>query len=281
MKNLKLISILFLTLFTTLTSQNNVIYKWTSLDKNNDNKTIEYSIEKYGEAFNPYKKFETIDNDGSKSCYVLVSKDFNNKILFLRLKLNSQIVPPLEILNGKENINQIFQNEKSDFKTELTLKDKNNQLIEAFTLKDKAEKENILIGYLIRKNLPLSLAGLRIGSDEVSKMMMEYVNLSKERFGLSLSEKNKHTLMDEAQKIRDNGSNILIVKTPNKTNNQVLTLTPIYKELPSKVYIFDLNGKVVWDGDINNITDIPMKNLKSGVYLIQGRGKTLKIQFRN
>lgn len=110
---------------------------------------------------------------------------------------------------------------------------------------------------------------------------MEYVNLSKERFGLSLSEKNKHTLMDEAQKIRDNGSNILIVKTPNKTNNQVLTLTPIYKELPSKVYIFDLNGKVVWDGDINNITDIPMKNLKSGVYLIQGRGKTLKIQFRN
>jgi hypothetical protein len=264
-----------------LTSQNNVIYKWTSLDKNNDNKTIEYSIEKYGEAFNPFKKFETIDNDGSKSCYVLVSKDFNNKILFLRLKLNSQIVPPLEILNGKENINQIFQNEKSDFKTELTLKDKNNQLIEAFTLKDKAEKENILIGYLIRKNLPLSLAGLRIGSDEVSKMMMEYVNLSKERFGLSLSEKNKHTLMDEAQKIRDNGSNILIVKTPNKTNNQVLTLTPIYKELPSKVYIFDLNGKVVWDGDINNITDIPMKNLKSGVYLIQGRGKTLKIQFRN
>lgn len=141
MKNLKLISILFLTLFTTLTSQNNVIYKWTSLDKNNDNKTIEYSIEKYGEAFNPFKKFETIDNDGSKSCYVLVSKDFNNKILFLRLKLNSQIVPPLEILNGKENINQIFQNEKSDFKTELTLKDKNNQLIEAFTLKDKAEKE--------------------------------------------------------------------------------------------------------------------------------------------
>lgn len=225
-------------------AQSNILYSWKSNEKCTGNSYVEYSVEKYGEAYNPYKRYE-LSEDGEKFGYVIVSKNCNGNLAVLRLSANSKIVTPITLLSSEAELNQFFKIEESEKSLGLLLKDANNQPIEAFTLKDKAEKEVVLIGYAVSRGLPLSVVGNRVGSDEVSKMMMEYVNSAKNRFGGNLTLENKHTLMQEAQKIRNNGSNIQLKRTPSKSNGQVLILTPIYKELASPVKVFDVNGKIV------------------------------------
>jgi hypothetical protein len=84
--------------------------------------------------------------------------------------------------------------------------------------------------------------------------------------------------MEQADEIRKNGSNIIVKTSPTKSNAYSLKIAPIFSEVSGSVKVVDLLGRVVWEGNVSEETEIKMNEFPKGVYFIVGTGKSIPIK---
>jgi hypothetical protein len=93
------------------------------------------------------------------------------------------------------------------------------------------------------------------------------------------TQEDAEEIMDFLQKVGVKGkeSNMSIVQQPAQVNGFIVGIEPVDPSLHSVIKIFDATGKVVWQGEINQRTDISLGHLPSGMYYMQAVGRALPI----
>lgn len=82
-------------------------------------------------------------------------------------------------------------------------------------------------------------------------------------------------LANAAAAIHRNGSNILIRQAP--ANGQMLVIAPLLAELTGPAAVYDAAGQMIWTGDLDAETRVPLDDVPAGLYLVRGEGETIPI----
>lgn len=254
------------------------VYKWVSRQNCTGGGFAEFILEKLTTEFNPNRKNDIKIKEGETINYILV-KHCDNEYKVLRLSVEKEIVPPLNVASESEVANA-FNREFVGKETGVTITDANKTVIKLITPSDKYDAQRALLGFAVKNGLPIEIAGNFKGTDVVSKLCMDYVELARKRYGNNLNMDAKHKLSEEAGALRKNGSSIRIVSAPNNANGKTLKIAPFYKELVGDVKITDATGKVVWQGLVDKDMSISMGDMPSGSYFIMAQGKPKLVQLR-
>ncbi len=68
-------------------------------------------------------------------------------------------------------------------------------------------------------------------------------------------------------------SNLVVRTTPTPSNSQKLVVAPVVPELGGQATVLNINGKVMWSGDVRAETEIVMSDYPTGMYFVQGTGR--------
>jgi hypothetical protein len=110
--------------------------------------------------------------------------------------------------------------------------------------------------------------------------IMEVTKLFDQRVNMDITSNEylhaRNTFMGKITK-KGNESNMVIVQTPQHSNGYMVIIKPVDPLVYSSVKVMNSNGETVWQGEVKESTNINISEFSSGVYFIQGVGRTLQI----